>query len=126
MAQAYNVLGRRDEAAAQVACALEIAAPDRVYMPFVENYPGIRTLLPLGENWEPHRGEIARLYRAWEQARGEIAAPFTPREREILHYLRQNLTNAEIAEKLFLRNTVSAMLRKRSLAPREQLKDLPE
>lgn len=131
MAQAYNVLGRRDEAAAQVACALEIAAPDRVYMPFVENYPGIRTLLPLGENWEPHRGEIARLYRAWEQTRGETAAPFTPREREILHYLRQNLTNAEIAEKLFLspntvRNTVSAMLRKRSLASREQLKDLPE
>ena len=57
--------------------------------------------------------------------------PFTPRERDILRYLRQNLTNGEIAEKLYLspntvRNTVSAMLKKRGLASREQLKALPE
>ena len=131
MAQALDALGRRDEAAAQVRGALEMAAPDRVYMPFVENYQGIRALLPLSEAWEPHRREIARLYRAWEQIRGAAAVPFTPRERDILRYLRQNLTNGEIAEKLYLspntvRNTVSAMLRKRGLASREQLKALPE
>ena len=131
MAQALDALGRRDEAAAQVRGALEMAAPDRVYMPFVENYQGIRALLPLSEAWEPHRREIARLYRAWEQVRGAAAAPFTPRERDVLRYLRQNMTNGEIAEKLYLspntvRNTVSAMLRKRGLASREQLKALPE
>ena len=131
MAQALDALGRRDEAAAQVRGALEMAAPDRVYMPFVENYQGIRALLPLSEAWEPHRREIARIYRAWEQTRGAAAAPFTPRERDVLRYLRQNLTNGEIAEKLYLspntvRNTVSGMLRKRGLASREQLKALPE
>lgn len=131
MAQALDALGRRDEAAAQVRGALEMAAPDRVYMPFVENYQGIQALLPLSEAWEPHRREIARLYRAWEQTRGAAAVPFTPRERDILRYLRQNMTNGEIAEKLYLspntvRNTVSGMLRKRGLASREQLKALPE
>ncbi len=131
MAQALDELGRRSEAAAQVSAALSIAAPDRVYMPFVENYPGIRALLPLTEEWAPHREAIARLYRAWEEARGGGTVPFTPRERDILRYLRQNMTNSEIAQKLYLspntvRNTISGMLKKRGMASREQLKDLPE
>ena len=131
MAQALNALGRREEACREVATALDIAAPDRVYMPFAENYPGIRPLLPLSVALEPHRGEIARLYREWESHGSGAPAPFTPRERDILHYLRQGLTNKEIAQRLYLsphtvRNTVSVMLKKRSLASREQLRELPE
>lgn len=131
MAQALNALGRREEACREVATALDIAAPDRVYMPFAENYPGIRPLLPLSAALEPHRGEIARLYREWESHGYGAPAPFTPRERDILHYLRQGLTNKEIAQRLYLsphtvRNTVSVMLKKRSLASREQLRELPE
>ena len=131
MAQALNALGRREEACREVATALDIAAPDRVYMPFAENYPGIRPLLPLSAALEPHRGEIARLYREWESHGSGAPAPFTPRERDILHCLRQGLTNKEIAQRLYLsphtvRNTVSVMLKKRSLASREQLRELPE
>ena len=131
IAQALGALNRREEATSQVRQALEIAAPDRVYMPFVENYPGIRPLFPLSQEWEPHRREIAHLFRAWEQAQGGRPAPFTPREKEILGYLKQDLTNNEIAQKLYLspntvRNTISVMLRKRGMASREQLKGLPE
>lgn len=131
MAQALDALGRRTEAAAQVKDALALAAPDRVCMPFVENYAGIRALLPATAEWERPCAEIARLYRAWEAVQGEEVTPFTPREKDILRYLRQNLTNQEIAEKLYLsphtvRNIISGMLKKRGVASREQLKNLPE
>lgn len=131
MAQALNALGRREEACREAAAALELAAPDRVYMPFAENYPGIRPLLPLSPEMEPHRGEIARLYRDREACGSGAPTPFTPREQDILRCLRQGLTNKEIAQRLYLsphtvRNTVSIMLKKRSLASREQLRELPE
>lgn len=131
MAQAMDALGHRDEAIGQVKTALELAVPDQVYMPFVENYPGIRAIFPLSVEWESPRGAIARLYRDWEAARGGAAAAFTPRERDILRYLKQDLTNGEIAQRLYIspntvRNTVSVMLKKRGMASREQLKALPE
>ena len=131
MAQALDALGHRDEAIGQVKTALELAVPDQVYMPFVENYPGIRAIFPLSAEWESPRGAIARLYRGWEAARGGAAAAFTPRERDILRYLKQDLTNGEIAQRLYIspntvRNTVSVMLKKRGMASREQLKALPE
>ena len=45
--------------------------------------------------------------------------------------LKQDLTNGEIAQRLYIspntvRNTVSVMLKKRGMASREQLKALPE
>lgn len=73
MAQALNALGRREEACREVATALDIAAPDRVYMPFAENYPGIRPLLPLSAELEPHRGEIAACTGS-----GKVTAPARP------------------------------------------------
>src|SRR5699024_11559188 len=55
-------------------------------------------LLPLHDAL-PICGSIARLYRDWEAARGGATAAFTPRERDILRYLKQDLTNGEIAQR---------------------------
>ena len=131
MGQALGALGRHTEAAGRIRSALELAAPDRIYMPFVENYSGIRAYLPLTEEMESHRAAISQMYHIRENARGRAFSAFTPREKDVLRYLRQDLTNNKIAEKLFLspntvRNIISGMLKKRKLASREQLKELPE
>ena len=131
MARGLRALERCQEAALQAKQAFWMAVPDRVYMPFVENYPDIRSLLPDTPEANPHRQEIFRLYQAGTRAWDGGTVPFTPRERDILRFLRQDMTNRQIAEKLYLspntvRNTISGMLRKRGLASREQLKELPE
>lgn len=131
MAQALDALGNRSEASKQITIALDIASPDGVYMPFAENCPGIRPLLPISEDRKEAVSEISRLSLLLEESRRESMTYLTPREKDILRYLRQDMSNKEIAEKLYLspntvRNTLSAMLKKYGLASREQLKDIRE
>lgn len=57
------------------------------------------------------------------------AEAFTPREQEIHIFLKENLTNKEIAERIGIspntvRNSVSAMLKKRGFKTRVQLQEL--
>ena len=75
--------------------------------------------------------KLAKEATAMRATDPHILDGLTEREIEVLKLVAQGLTNGEIAEKLYLspntvRNTVSAMLRKRGLASREQLKALPE
>ena len=112
-AAAYNALGKRTEALELLNTALREAAPDRLLIPFAENYRWLRELLPqcadsaseelagcictLGERY------AARLTPQTEApAQPEVLSALTAREKEIAGLAAARLSNREIAEKLFL------------------------
>lgn len=131
MAQALDAGGKRGEAAQLLAEALEMALPDRMYLPFAENYEGIKKLLPDCCEQET-RGKIAELARKYISGIEAVTGKgLTPQEKKILLLLKQDLTNKEIGERLHLspytvRNTISDMLKRYEFASREQLKQLPD
>ena len=132
-AQALSAMGRKEEAAERLQAALDLAIPDRLYLPFAENYDGLRYMLPMAKL---HRADLkaimdlAPVYQKSGTAEAEPAA-FTPRERSIHYLLREDLTNKEIAARLNLspntvRNIISGMMQKRGVSTRVQLRELPE
>ena len=105
-AAAYEMLGKHEEARALLAQALSDAAPDRLVMPFAENY---RYIKPLLEEELPNAfaagiielGE-ALLQRQTGPAHAEALCVLTEREHEIVRLMAQRLSNREIAERLYL------------------------
>ena len=129
-AVSHDALGNQKEAIEQLQAAIDIAMPDEIYLPFAEMYEDIQYLLPAVIIGGEGRTQIKALARQFTSCE-EKFIPFTPREHEIHMLLKDNLTNKEIAERLGLspntiRNTVSAMLKKRGYKARVQLQNLEE
>jgi LuxR family maltose regulon positive regulatory protein len=116
-------ISRRGEALAAVRQALELALPDRVYMPFVENCDYIKPLLEVLISEGTYRKEISRileLYTPWQQAMELINQTcfalekprLSERETEIAQLASEGLSNRQIGEKLFIsENTVKKHLK---------------
>lgn len=113
MAAAYEGLGKRPQAKKLLEAALTDAVPDRLILPFVENYLYISEVLKdcTAPESAVLTGEIEALgtdyvekCRLLSQRAGfprELDA-LTEREREITRLIAGRLSNREIADKLFL------------------------
>lgn len=123
VAAANERICRRGEALVAIKQALELAVPDRVYMPFVENCDFIKPLLEELYNKGAHRDDIARileLYGPYQKAVEHINRTYftedrpqlTERETEIARLASAGFSNKQIGEKLFIsENTVKKHLK---------------
>lgn len=120
---ANELICRRGEALTAIRQALEMAAPDKVYMPFVENCDFIKPLLETLYNQGAYREDIARileLYSPYQKAVEHINRTYfaedrpqlTERETEIARLASEGFSNKQIGEKLFIsENTVKKHLK---------------
>ena len=137
-AAAGMALGRHDEALAALEAALELALPDRLYMPFAENSahldsllrspglanaPGedIRRIRELGAAWEKNRKHILRAEF------GSAGSPLTARELELARLAVQGKKYKEIAESLHIapstvKKAFSVIYRKLGISSRAELR----
>ena len=128
---AYSKINKQTKAVESLKKALDIAMPDRVYIPFAENYPHLEKLMQFIPEWKSELPQISMLYKGHDDVYSEEDKRFTERECNIHYLLKEGLTNKEIADKLHLsqytvRNIVSNMLKKKGLQSRLQLKELEE
>jgi LuxR family transcriptional regulator, maltose regulon positive regulatory protein len=114
-AAACNRLNRNSDAKKFLYQALELAAPDRLLMPFVENGD---FLLPLINDWpksDLHASfirEVSNLYAKFTKILPALqhtlsdsyrpSAALTPREQEMAELVAAGLSNRRIAETLFV------------------------
>ncbi len=134
-AAAYEMLGKREQARAQLSRALSAAAPDGFAIPFAENYRYLKRLLA-EEIQSDFLTQITALGQAGEQRRSRSGRPavfsaLTRREYEVVRLMAERLSNREIAEKLFLsegsvRQYINQIYSKLSLAgdPRTKRRQL--
>ena len=128
-AVAMDALGKRADAVSHLQTAVDLAMADRIYLPFAEMYWDIRYLLPSVLMELESRQQIEHMAAAFCHVETEESESFTPGERQILILLKENLTNKEIAERIGIspntvRNSVSAMLKKRGFKTRVQLQKM--
>ena len=114
---------RRGEAVAAIRQALELAVPDKVYMPFVENCDFIKPLLDEIYNEGMYHEDITKileLYSSYEKAVEHINRTYfaedkpqlSEREEEIARLASEGFSNRQIGEKLFIsENTVKKHLK---------------
>jgi len=114
---------RREEAIEALKQALNLAIPDEVYMPFVENCDYIKPILEVLYNQGLHQAAIVRilkLYETYQRAAQQITKKYfienkprlTVRENEIAQLAAEGFSNKEIGERLFIsQNTVKAQLK---------------
>jgi LuxR family transcriptional regulator, maltose regulon positive regulatory protein len=138
LAAAYQQIHWKAEAFAAMRQALDIAMPDRVYLPFVENYDFIQPLLEVA-GWESSYqvgiikiNELSGDYqkavqRITKQLPREGISLLTQRELEIARLAAMGLTNSEIGARLSISpNTVKTQLksifRKVAITTRDSLK----
>ena len=105
-AAAYEMLGKHEEAQAQLLQALSDGEPDTLAIPFAENYRYLKPLLSEAPQSAFVR-QIIALGEAADKRRGGKEKPaalsgLTDRECEIVGLMAERLSNREIAEKLFL------------------------
>lgn len=130
-AQAFEAMGNRQQAILALQSALDTALPDRMMLPFAENYDGIKKLLSDTSCDRKAREHIEVLATMLKDGLAAFCQkiPLSPREKEILDLIKMSMKNKEIAERMHLssntvRNIISNMLRKRGFASREQLKTI--
>lgn len=106
-AAAYEKINCRKEAEEYFEKAVELSVPDKLYMPFVENYVYIKDLIK-GRNFDKNIKEIAEnSQKITEKIKikslgiAELKC-LTPKEAEIASLMAKRLTGKEIAERLFL------------------------
>lgn len=114
---------RRGEAVTAIRQALELAVPDKVYMPFVENCDFIKPLLEEIYSEGTYREDITKileLYSPYQKAVEQISRTYfaedkpqlSEREEEIARLASEGLSNRQIGEKLFIsENTVKKHLK---------------
>ena len=106
-AAAYEMLGCRKEAEEYLEKATELSKPDKLYMPFAENYIYIKALLR-DSGFENRVKEIALNSQSITESIKEKnlgmsrLEGLTPKEAQIAALMAQRLTGREIAEKCFL------------------------
>lgn len=101
-AQALAALGKTKEAKETLGEALAVSLPDRMYLPFAENYEGIKKLLPDCCEQE-ERETIAALARMLAVGLETITAQgLTPRELEIVRLIKQGYSYPAIAKELHI------------------------
>ena len=122
-AAASEQIYRRKEAVAALKQALDIAMPDRIYMPFVENSDYIQPLLKELYYQGTYREDIERilmLSKQYQKAAEQIIKEYfsedkpklTAREEEIARLAAEGFSNKGIGEKLFIsQNTVKTQLK---------------
>ncbi len=123
VAAANERIHRLDKAGQAMATALDLAMPDRLYMPFVENCDFIRPLLETMAREGMYRQDIERileLYKSYQQAVMKLAGTqvanralrLTKREQEIVQLAAEGLSNKQIGEQLFVsQNTVKTQMK---------------
>ncbi|MEL7654763.1 MAG: LuxR C-terminal-related transcriptional regulator, partial [Bacillota bacterium] len=123
IAAASERIHRRKEAIQALERALDMALPDRVYMPFVENSDYIKPLLEELYYQGTYREDIGRILMLSEQylkAADQMTKEYfnedkpklTAREDEIARLAAEGFSNKGIGEKLFIsQNTVKTQLK---------------
>lgn len=122
-AAANERIHRRDSAVEAIRHALDLAVPDKVFMPFVENCDYIQPLLEVLYNQGIYRKDIEailELYKPYKMAMEGIQRKYfreskpilTPREAEIAQLAAAGFSNRGIGERLFVsENTVKTQLK---------------
>ena len=119
---AFFLILHHDEAIKRLKLALSAAVPDKIYMPFAENYDYIKPLLKeLSSDAGYHEDiiEIVRLSDIFKSGKERITASsgsknmkLTKREMEIARLASAGLSNSEIGDQLFIsENTVKSALK---------------
>ena len=123
LAAANYRISRQNEALVAVKQALDIAMPDKVYMPFVENCDYILPMLEDLQRQSSYCEDISRiieLFEPYKQAVGHIRKEYfeeskpalTKREREIAKLAEEGFSNKEIGERLYISpNTVKTQMK---------------
>ena len=108
-AAAYEMLGKHDEAQVIFAAAIENAAPDRLLLPFVENYRYLSKLI--AETPGDFSAQVTALAEPYQQRQAQLLqstrhpegfSVLTQRELELTELMAQRLSNKEIAQRLYL------------------------
>lgn len=138
MAAANLKLGERDLAIEYLKSALEIAIPDRIYIPFAENGEYILEILNEVKQDELYKNQIQDILNLYNSYKGGIEKirasclhneipQMTEREMEVAKLAANRLTNKEIAKQLYIsQNTVKfylkSIFRKLSITSRFELR----
>ena len=124
LAAANKQIFREEDAVSALVRALDIAMPDKVYMPFVENGDYVKPILEQLYRDRKYREDIARileLFKTYHRSIEKMTKEYftakekpdlTGREMEIALLAAEGLTNREISERLFIStNTVKTALK---------------
>lgn len=123
IAAAEDRIFRRSEAIEALKKALNMAIPDNVYMPFVENCDYIQPLLDelyLHDVYREHINKILALYKPYHNSMKQIIRTYfsentpklTKREKEIAYLAAEGFSNKRIGERLYISpNTVKTLLK---------------
>ena len=133
---AHLALGNPREAAAALKTALDMALPDRLYMPFAEN---ISLLAPILNDNCPAaaRGEILALAKKQESGKEAILRKLYPspsfglskQEYEVAQLAAEGFSNRQISARVFLsedgvKSRLKSIFEKLSITSRKQLGDM--
>lgn len=129
LAAANKQIYKDNEAELNIKKALDIAMPDKLYMPFVENCDYIKPLLEKIKSQTSHKTEgryydeivkILEIYKVHKKAVEQINNQcftqnhigLSDRETEIAQLVAEGLTNKEISDKLSIsQNTIKTQLK---------------
>lgn len=123
LAAAYYKINRVKEAKESLKKALDVALPDQLFMPFVENCDYIEILLKDFEHSGVYRDQIAKimkLHTSYSLSKKQLISylsqntkvKLSKREREIAELAAEGYTNKEISEKLYIsQNTIKTQLK---------------
>lgn len=123
LAAAYHKTFNNDKAIVYLKKALDIAIPDKIYIPFVENASYIYSMLEELVNYNLYKEQILKILdisKKYIEARDSIikenfsknSTRLTEKEIETAELAAKGFTNKEIAQKLFIsENTVKLRLK---------------
>ena len=136
-AAAETALGRMEAAKVSLQKALELALPDKLYMPFAENAAFLPFLRELGRE-EPFREGVARIFHlaaALEKARNGMTARHFPGSKPLLTKREQQLAQLALADMPYkdvaaslglapstVKRAFASMYKKLGVSSRDQLK----